>query len=201
MKALTPKQKQLFTGFSRLLKTRSMATITVTDLIKEAGVSRGTFYLYYQGIDDFVAQVESSLLNMLIKKQAPVLQGAIRRTSEGPNRAAANDAFLALARAIGSQWDLFSALASENGDPSLRAKLMDTLSDVLFRALPPQLENDDFFESIPVDYAMPMYLGTIVEILVHWLRKKKPESPEIVAETIVKSRYVPPYHLFSAEKS
>ena len=47
-------ENQILTAFDALLEEKELSEITVTDLTKQAGISRKTFYLHYNSIDDLV---------------------------------------------------------------------------------------------------------------------------------------------------
>jgi AcrR family transcriptional regulator len=52
-------------AFERLLMTRPLSKITVTELAKEAEINKGTFYLHYTDIYDLYTQSLSEHLQML----------------------------------------------------------------------------------------------------------------------------------------
>lgn len=48
-----------------LTEKKDYLSITVTDLVKEADVNRGTFYNHYSGINDVVNEIESDMMEKL----------------------------------------------------------------------------------------------------------------------------------------
>lgn len=52
-------------AFERLLKTRPLSKITVTDLAKEAEINKGTFYCHYKDIYDLYSQSLSDHMQTL----------------------------------------------------------------------------------------------------------------------------------------
>lgn len=50
-----------------LAENKDYLSITVTDLVKEADVNRGTFYNHYSGINDVVNEIELDMMEKLSK--------------------------------------------------------------------------------------------------------------------------------------
>ena len=50
-------EAQIVTAFNELLAEKELGKITVTDLTKRAGISRKTFYLHYNSIDNLVDEL------------------------------------------------------------------------------------------------------------------------------------------------
>lgn len=64
-------QQQLRAAMLALAEEKAIATITVKGLTERAGLNRGTFYLHYQGIEDFCEQLKEETLedyHAIIKK-------------------------------------------------------------------------------------------------------------------------------------
>ena len=58
----------------KMLKTRDISEIRVTDLIKAAGVSRGTFYKHYYLLTDLLMDDLNEIVNNIISNFSPSLQ-------------------------------------------------------------------------------------------------------------------------------
>lgn len=54
-------QRQIITGFYELLKEKSYMDITVTDIVKKAGVSRASYYRNFSSIGDLVDEIVESI--------------------------------------------------------------------------------------------------------------------------------------------
>lgn len=52
-------------AYYELLFKKNDNKITVNDVIKEADISRGTFYAHYKDISDLASQVENSIINSI----------------------------------------------------------------------------------------------------------------------------------------
>lgn len=71
MAKVTTEQK-IQTAFLQMLKSTRYDQIKVSQLAKAAGISRGTFYTYYDSIYDLLSDVENSLFNELPQMTAPI---------------------------------------------------------------------------------------------------------------------------------
>lgn len=60
-------QEQIKKSFIKLLKEKPAQKITVTDVIKGADISRGTFYLHFQDILDLLDSFERDFVQQLIE--------------------------------------------------------------------------------------------------------------------------------------
>ena len=58
----------------KMLKTRDISEITVTDLIKSAGVSRGTFYKHYYLLTDLLKDDLDEIIKSIVFNFSPSLQ-------------------------------------------------------------------------------------------------------------------------------
>jgi AcrR family transcriptional regulator len=100
--------------------------IKVVDLLKYCGISKGTFYTYFDSIYSVVQKIEDDYFDKLA-----VL-------NEDTNRLTGM-ASLASARKLKSVLRVFRALCSPNGDPAFQARLVSHVKNRLkckFAALP-----------------------------------------------------------------
>lgn len=67
--------KQLLrNGLLRLLENKSIEKVTVTELCKEAGINRATFYTHYQIPHDILLEMEHDIIDDIeaLQKQLPI---------------------------------------------------------------------------------------------------------------------------------
>ena len=67
-KSTTKTHRRLRKAYCRLLCEKNADQISVSSLCKEADVSRATFYLYYQNIDEFKEDAEKYTISLFIKQ-------------------------------------------------------------------------------------------------------------------------------------
>ncbi|MCH4170283.1 MAG: TetR family transcriptional regulator C-terminal domain-containing protein [Lactobacillus sp.] len=192
----TPAQLKMFEALGVLLNQLPMHQVSITEIIKTAGVSRSTFYLYYTDFSAFIQDLENRLLKHVDQTQKRDLKSAINATAISPDFNTAYPVFLALVKGIEDNFPLFKALTEQDNSRQFIETFQLSLSETLFANLEENMENKAFFQGIPADYAMPIFFSTILTIILHWLHKKNPEPAAIVARLITRSRYVAPYELF-----
>ena len=60
--------RRLRKAYCRLLKEIGEDKISVSNLTEEADISRATFYLYYQNIDEFKEDTQKYIMSLFIKQ-------------------------------------------------------------------------------------------------------------------------------------
>lgn len=63
-------KRRLYAALATLLERQSFDRITVSDLVREAGVTRKTFYCHYQDKIDLVEQYQRELSEEILDLQA-----------------------------------------------------------------------------------------------------------------------------------
>lgn len=160
-------QRALADAMSSLLLERTYESITVSDIVGRAEVSRATFYLHFETKEDLLGYVLDALFDTL-----------------GTDLALPSDE-LSVAEAVGvavfqrshTHADLLSALARTGANGVLAArteayvyKLMDRFADGA---------------GITVDrdklrFAAAFLAGAAAQVLIGWLSREPRESPETV---------------------
>lgn len=60
-------EKMIYDAYTKLLWQKPMNKITVSDVVKLAGINRGTFYLHYPDINALVEIYENEIINTLME--------------------------------------------------------------------------------------------------------------------------------------
>jgi AcrR family transcriptional regulator len=188
--------QKMFSTVPKLLTTTPIFKLTVTMVVKAAKVSRGSFYSHFQDIYDFIHAFEDALIKQATVSQQVLDQG-IQAAFVHPDPRNAYPTYLELTTNINAQLTSFQALLGPNGDPQFLDQFQAGLIDNLLATTEQAPLNHQYFQSIPADYAMPIYFSGVLAIIRHWLTKDHPETPEVVANIIVQSRYTAAYNLFS----
>lgn len=59
----------LYLGFNKLMKEKDFSDISISEIVKEAGINRNTFYYHFKDINEFVkAFLEDEILNTVREK-------------------------------------------------------------------------------------------------------------------------------------
>ena len=100
-------------AFLDLLREKPFTQITVTELVKKAGINRTTFYKHYLDVPDLLGKIEDQLLVGL-----KTLVSERWAATEDPELFAAEVLRLILKDSEG-----YACLGSRNGDAALNSKL------------------------------------------------------------------------------
>lgn len=60
-------QKLIKKAFAKLLHEKELSKITVSDIVKEAEICRGTFYAHFMDINDLFDQMENEIMEYVMK--------------------------------------------------------------------------------------------------------------------------------------
>ena len=60
-------QKLIKKAFAKLLHEKELSKITVSDIVKEAEICRGTFYAHFMDINDLFDQMENEIMDYVMK--------------------------------------------------------------------------------------------------------------------------------------
>ena len=77
-------KKLLRQSLCELMKQKPFKNITVSDIVRQADINRGTFYAYYQDVYDLREKVENEMtesLKQIIESTFPEVQGNSMKTS------------------------------------------------------------------------------------------------------------------------
>lgn len=55
----------IFTAFKELVEQKDMAEISISELTKNAGITRSTFYMYYDTVSDVRDDIENEIINRI----------------------------------------------------------------------------------------------------------------------------------------
>lgn len=168
-KRQTNSKKSIRSALSRLLLSQSFDTITISQLTKEAGINRGTFYLHYVDKQDMFRQMKSDLLKEL--------EGLFATSpSEKAN-------FLASLQYIQDNYDFIYALMQM--DYNQFHHLMKNFTLRLLDQTPNAQKNIVRDFQVPYKYAIEIFTATIEAVLTKWLATGAKEDPIEIATVIL----------------
>lgn len=160
-------------AFISLMNEKELEAITIFELTRKAHLNRGTFYLHYKDKNDLLEQIKADFFNHLFM----ILDDEIIYTDTVHILEKTLEAFKA-------NYPLVAAL-SQSTNLDFRKTLADFIYSVLL-----SIDNYQFLiqESydIPLDYALEVYMTTIISIISHWISKGCLEEPEQISRYILK---------------
>ncbi len=165
-------------AFLDLLAQKSLNSITVTEVCKLADINRGTFYKYYNDIDDLLRQISDSILDDIYKL---MLSSSEEKNAENRDlHGLLNDAL----EVVLQNADILTML--KNIDilnvivPKFIFALKPAVSELLEKMSPKLPENEAM-------YLTDFIMGGCGAIVQEWLRDGMTISKENIADMIYKN--------------
>lgn len=164
-------KKALFSALGRLLKRNEFDRITVSDIVREAGVTRKTFYNHYQDKIGMVQDYQRELSE------------EIRLMTAG-RREIGRDFFVELFTLIGKQDDLLAGLFSANGSPVVQDIMKGTMRQYCL-----EMTSDPDEDLVFLEYHAVMLSNIIFGVVQHWLTTGKKTTPEETADILMRLHF------------
>ena len=154
----------------KLLETKEIHQVTVTDICKNADINRGTFYNYYKDAYDLLQCMEDELFAQISKY-----------IDETPAEKYYDLLLLNVLKLIAENKDLCKILLCRHRDN----KLLDKLIFIANKAdLTPVYNASDNINKSYSNYYIRYIVGGCIAIIETWLENDLPESPEEVVKII-----------------
>lgn len=179
--------------FDGLLKENEFATISVKDIVKEAGINRSTFYAHFEDKYALLNEYEDNLVLKMIEvnSKSPIAQVVFN-----PNQKSADEIntlvreyFFEIAGFFRQNGDAIYILANEKSSGFMN-KIAATIQNKWCEL---GLENGLI---IPQNYAITIFTAIIVAVLTEWIKSGFKESDEKFADILTQSMACFPKGLF-----
>lgn len=164
-------RQALYAALGRLLQEKAFDRITVTDIVKEAGLTRKTFYNHYQDKIDLVQDYQNLLSGEILALQQEC--GTLGR-----------EFFVKLFTLIGKKGGLLTGLFSFNGSSEIQQIMKGTMEKYCRSTLQGVLSDPDILE-----YQSVMMANVIFGLMQHWLMTGRKTTPEETADIILSLRF------------
>ncbi|MCI1935919.1 MAG: TetR/AcrR family transcriptional regulator C-terminal domain-containing protein [Bifidobacteriaceae bacterium] len=175
-------------AFSQLIEEKGLDALTVSDVAREAGINRGTFYLHYVDKEDLKNSLEDEAINTINER----LFDNESTDPDDPVEVIPYDAILAALRYIKEDAEFIKAIVGPRGDHSFMSRFRDSLGTMIEKQVSSSSKLQFSMIGFPRDYALRVMLAGIVAVVELWLNKGAEESPEEIARLIHESRIVAP---------
>ncbi len=159
-------------AFLDLLREKSFTQITVTELVKKAGINRTTFYKHYLDVPDLLGKIEDQLLVGL-----KTLVSERWAATEDPELVAAE-----VLRLIRDDRERYACLGSHNGDAELNSKLFRMIYEVFYPVLAERHPSLSESKQQMLYFYLSQGSGGI---LLWWIQNGMREPPEEIADYIM----------------
>ncbi len=149
--------RRIHAAFFTLLRQKEFGKITVSDIAREAGINRKTFYAYYNDLDELLAGIEDSLID----KYRPLLM-SINVTSGSFDAKAFFEQFNSLAR---EDIDVYRTLAQYGMLIHILEKIEELIVEIITHQLPmPSKE-----KAVRCRFYAQYAASGLLSILTHWI--------------------------------
>lgn len=187
-------EQQIKKAFIHAVDQKGFNKVTITDIAQHAHISRGTFYVHYMDKYDLLEKLEADIFEKLqssiVREQlnAPLLARSNEDIATSTYRT-----FSYYLAYIDSERETIRVLLSPNGDPHFFDKVKN-LADQLLTSKLTEF-NGHFSDVLPISYSKEISITNLLNIVRHWLNSPNPETPNELAEILMKSRLIAPRDL------
>jgi AcrR family transcriptional regulator len=162
-----PVTQEISMAFLELLTEKPFMDITVTDVVKRAGVARASFYRNYSSTSELLDSIMASFTNEL-------------KTHVLPVAASQNE----------KEWRLFLyrfIAFIEDRHLSLMLSNTTNISVLIFRIFDAahELSKAMEFDGMEQKYSIPSRLGAIAGVVMHWINNGQKETPEEIVDYLM----------------
>lgn len=174
-KRKTTTKADLKTALTILLEKKDFESISVSDITREAGVNRGTFYLHY--IDKF------DMMDQLIDE---ILQNILILLKEGnpKTKEAAFPAVIKIFEYLKEDFAFVHAMTMNRFNYTV--KLVHDFLMELTKQIGPIKQTIEEEYPLPEDYATEVFSYSNSAIFFHWIQKGGVETPEEIAKIFLR---------------
>lgn len=177
------------------LQQKPFNKVTVTELIHFAKISRRSFYVHYHDKYELLTEIEEQIIDNLtrtIEKQNHSLK-PVENINDPQLVINTTQVFQKILQALQNQRTELATLLSDNGDYQFKVRLQKLIEKTILTRL--QNYHAKLRSDIPRDYANAILVGSLMDLIIIWLRKKRPETPAKFAEILTRSRLIAPLEL------
>lgn len=162
-------------AFFTLLKEKSVHKISVSELVKEANVSRATFYVHYFDIYHLMQKVEDEIISQVISEISKFDESTYV-VGEYP---IAKQVFTVLQ----NHAEEIALLTGENGDAAFRVKFQSAMSDYFRLLLGLIIKKPQHLDPV-----LSFLIGGVLNMFLDNINSKNPQDIETLA--MISNRYL-----------
>lgn len=186
----TMTEAKIKAAFTELMQSKGFDAMTVSGIVRAAGINRGTFYLHYldkfdlrqQLIDDTIAD----LTRILITRPGD------REWRPGNVSDCFDPEAIAEAlRYVKRDYAFFDAVSRSGNDMQMYDRVKDVLKQMLLGQAS-HVGAELRYSGIPRDYALEILVSAVSSIIWLWIRRGCKETPEEICAIIEKNKTIAP---------
>lgn len=165
-------KKAILKAFAELLSEKNIDDITVKELSERAMINRKTFYNYYKGVYQIVAEIEDEVVRAF---DSAVKGIDLKKQMKDPCVI-----FEKLTAIINSNIDFYGALLRMNGNINLVYKIKELLKVKAKEGFASQIEIENDKLEIMMEYA----LSGMISVYQNWYNSGKKQSLEEISNIV-----------------
>lgn len=184
----TKTEGRIRAALTHLLRTKGLEGLTVSDVSREAGINRGTFYAHYVDKYDLVQKQIEAVGGEL----SEILLAEPQQYHDNECEIIPYDRILAAMEYMHENHEFMGALTNDGKDMRLQAYVKDVIGELLELQAARIGKTTPSFCGLPHDYGREVLLSNTVAIIWLWLRKGCAESPQEITDIIFKAKDIAP---------
>ena len=165
----TKTKDELKAALTQLMREKDFDAITVSDITRQAGINRGTFYLHYTDKAHFIDQMVQEIFDQVMD-QLPF----------GTDKDQWLPQVVAVMTFVKDDFDFIHAMTINR--PSYLTDILQAFLDQIVDRVPDLKSRLADQAYLPEDYAREVFYASCISIILHWVKKGGLESPEEVAK-------------------
>ncbi len=186
----TKTEAKIRDALAHLIRTKGFEGFTVSDITREAGINRGTFYAHYVDKYDLI---EKQLESVVTEISAILLdEGA---SPEPADEIIPRERVLAAMEYVAQNHYFVGALTNDGKDLRLQERVKDAFGELMERQAMRRGNTSPAWCGLPHDYGREVLLSNTIAIIWLWLRKNCAETPEEITDIIYASKDISPCQL------
>lgn len=154
-----------------LMDKKPYEEIRVSDIVKRAGVSRMTFYHYYEQKEDALADYFHEIVNGYVRERSEIIKKGGKFHDPG-----------SIEHAL-KYFDQYAAFILKLVDAHLYHIILEAMNSFMMERIQPVYK-------IP-PYELYFYGGALMNVFVMWEKNGKRETPESIAKTLASGAVLP----------
>ncbi|RSX49419.1 TetR/AcrR family transcriptional regulator [Bifidobacterium callimiconis] len=189
MQRTTKTKAKIRTAYIELLKSRGFEAMTVSAIVRAAGINRGTFYLHY--VDKF--DLQRRLLDDAIDDLTAIMRsGTPAAGVDDVEDIFSTESIAEALRYIKRDYAFFDAVSGSGSDMQLYDRFKDVLKRMLIlqagRLGMPMRDHG----GMPREYALEILVSSVASIIWLWIRHGCRESPEQICAIVERNKVTAP---------
>lgn len=166
-----------------LMAEKEFSNITVQDITRIADVNRATFYSHYQDKIDLIRKTVEDILNEL---ETILMDKISKNGDEKSNGLQSYELLVLVFEHLRQHSDFYTVMLSSNRYPRFWKGLYKIFHNATNRNI--KLSHSD--DSVPQDILNSYFLGAYFGVMLQWLKRGMPYTPEYMAEKLVNIKTV-----------